>query len=232
MGVPRWKVPSRICPIWPKIAIFAFQPFKTCSKQPNQEKHISRGHSVCANTVGFATFPGFCDLLVQCAKISSLWGGMRPFGGIFFKSVRKGCFRNVWVGGGGGGEMVTLFCAGQDRPVVDSAQVQGGQPSMGLRPRPMGTQRTKTWFTPREVVRRNGEDTTASRWAPDSSGRGTRINSVPENPTSTKTELQIGRCRVQSNARGTTDYSESDSSSLLPPFTRAGTPLRHTSASL
>ena len=47
------------------------------------------------------TFPGFCELLVQCAKISSRWGG----GGVcvyFLKSVRKGCFRNVWVGGGGG----------------------------------------------------------------------------------------------------------------------------------
>ena len=28
-----------------------------------------------------------------------------------------------------------------------------------IRPRPMGTHRTKTWFTPREVVRRIGEDT-------------------------------------------------------------------------
>ena len=28
-----------------------------------------------------------------------------------------------------------------------------------IRPGPMGTQRTKTWFTPREVVRRIGEDT-------------------------------------------------------------------------
>ena len=28
-----------------------------------------------------------------------------------------------------------------------------------IRPRPMGTHRTKTWFTPGEVVRRIGEDT-------------------------------------------------------------------------
>ena len=28
-----------------------------------------------------------------------------------------------------------------------------------IRPRPMGTHRTKTWFPPREVVRRIGEDT-------------------------------------------------------------------------
>ena len=37
--------------------------------------HISRDHSECANTVGFDTFPGFYELLVQCAKISSRWGG-------------------------------------------------------------------------------------------------------------------------------------------------------------
>ena len=36
---------------------------------------ISRGHSLCANTVGFGTFPGFYELLVQCAKISSRWEG-------------------------------------------------------------------------------------------------------------------------------------------------------------
>ena len=37
--------------------------------------HISRGHLVCANTVGFGTFLGFCELLVQCTKISSLFFG-------------------------------------------------------------------------------------------------------------------------------------------------------------
>ena len=35
--------------------------------------HISRGHSVCANMVGFGTFPGFCELLVQ--NFVSLGGG-------------------------------------------------------------------------------------------------------------------------------------------------------------
>ena len=34
-----------------------------------------------------------------------------------------------------------------------------GDPVWVLRPRPMGTHRTKTWFTPGEVVRRIGEDT-------------------------------------------------------------------------
>ena len=34
-----------------------------------------------------------------------------------------------------------------------------GDPVWLLRPRPMGTHRTKTWFTPGEVVRRIGEDT-------------------------------------------------------------------------
>ena len=38
-----------------------------------------------------------------------------------------------------------------------------------------------------------------------------------------QTELQIGQCTRRSNARGTTDYSESESSSLLPPSTRAET---------
>ena len=42
-------------------------------------------------------------------------------------------------------------------------------------------------------------------------------------------ELQSGRCARQGNARGTADYSEFESSSLLPLSTRAGTPLGHTS---
>ena len=37
-----------------------------------------------------------------------------------------------------------------------------------------------------------------------------------------QTELQIGRCTERSNARGTIDYSESESSSLVPPSTRDG----------
>ena len=36
--------------------------------------YISRPHSLCANTVGFGIFPPFCELFVQRAKISSLWG--------------------------------------------------------------------------------------------------------------------------------------------------------------
>ena len=38
-------------------------------------RDISRVHSECANTVGFGTFPGVYELLVQCTKISSLWVG-------------------------------------------------------------------------------------------------------------------------------------------------------------
>ena len=38
-------------------------------------------------------------------------------------------------------------------------EVRVGDPVWVLRPRPIGTQGTKTWFTPREVVRRIGEDT-------------------------------------------------------------------------
>ena len=38
-----------------------------------------------------------------------------------------------------------------------------------------------------------------------------------------QTELQIRQCTRRSSVRGTTDYSESELSSLLPPSTRAGT---------
>ena len=42
---------------------------------------------------------------------------------------------------------------------LDSAKVQGGRPGVGDQTRPMGTHRTKTWFTPGQVVRRICEDT-------------------------------------------------------------------------
>ena len=109
-------------------------------------RNISWGHSVCANTVSFGTFSGFCELLVQCTKILSRGGG----GGgcvYFLKSVRKGRFRNVWVGGGG------------DDHIFE------------------------------------------------------------------QTELHSGRCTRQGNARGTTDYSESKSSSVLPPFQKGRNPI-------
>ena len=88
-----------------------------------------------------ALFLGFVNFWSNAPKCR-LWGG----GGVcvyFLKSVRKGRFRNVWVGGGG-----HIF---------------------------------------------------------------------------EQTELQIGRCTRWSNVRGTTDYSESESPSLLRPATRAGT---------
>ena len=37
--------------------------------------HISRGHSLCANTVGFDLFPGVFELFIRCAKISFPWWG-------------------------------------------------------------------------------------------------------------------------------------------------------------
>ena len=46
------------------------------------------------------------------------------------------------------------------------------------------------------------------------------------------TKLELGRCTGQSTAQGTTDYSDSESSSLLPLSTRAGTPFGHTSPCL
>ena len=69
--------------------------------------HISRPHPLCANFVRFATLFGFfLQLLPQCANMSPRGGG----GGgmcILFEICEKGRFRNVWVGGGGGG--VTFF---------------------------------------------------------------------------------------------------------------------------
>ena len=44
-------------------------------------------------------------------------------------------------------------------PKSTAQKFRVGDPVLGLRPRPMGTHRTKTWFTPGEVVRRIGEDT-------------------------------------------------------------------------
>ena len=44
-------------------------------------------------------------------------------------------------------------------PSSTAQKFRVGDPVWVIRPRPMGTQRTKTWFTPGEVVRRIGEDT-------------------------------------------------------------------------
>ena len=61
--------------------------------------YISRGHSLCANTVGFGTFTGFFELLVQCAKIPSRGGG----GGmcILFEICEKRPFQKCMGRGGG-----------------------------------------------------------------------------------------------------------------------------------
>ena len=70
-----------------------------CRVHPYPRGGISLGiiQSVPTRWV-FGTFPRFSELLVQCAKISSRWGGVCVY---FLKSVRKGRFRNVWVAGGG-----------------------------------------------------------------------------------------------------------------------------------
>ena len=44
-------------------------------------------------------------------------------------------------------------------PSSTAQRFRVGDPVWVIRPRPMGTHRTKTWFTPGEVVRRIGEDT-------------------------------------------------------------------------
>ena len=38
-------------------------------------RNFSRGHSLCANSVGFGIFPGVFELFVRCTKISFPWGG-------------------------------------------------------------------------------------------------------------------------------------------------------------
>ena len=69
----------------------------------HKKQYISRGHSVCANAVGFGIFPGAFELLVRCAKISF---PSRQLCVYFLKSVR---FRNVWVKAGGGGVSGHIF---------------------------------------------------------------------------------------------------------------------------
>ena len=76
-----------------KVEVGEARPYCYC------KKHISRGHSLCANTVAFGTFPGFCEILLQYAKMSSLWGG----GGgmcILFEICEKRPFQKCRVVGG------------------------------------------------------------------------------------------------------------------------------------
>ena len=47
----------------------------------------------------------------------------------------------------------------ESAPSSTAQKFKVGVPVWVIRPRPMGTHRTKTWFTPGEVVRRIGEDT-------------------------------------------------------------------------
>ena len=60
---------------------------------------ISQGHSERANAVGFGTFCGFSKLLVCCANLSSVWGGMC----ILFEICEKMLFQKCMGWGGGGG---------------------------------------------------------------------------------------------------------------------------------
>ena len=70
-------------------------------------------------------------------------------------------------------------------PSSTAQKFRVGDPVWVIRPRPMGTHRTKTWVTHPErwsagLVR----TPTISRWVTDSSGSATRVNSVCGNPTS------------------------------------------------
>ena len=90
----------------------------------------------------------------------------------------------------------------------------------GLRPRPMGTHRTKTWFTPGEVVRRFDEDTYRVKVdpghfgerhgsqprAPEPDIRGTHVSldmppmklvQTTTMPSRTTTQSRRSRCSVQ-----------------------------------
>ena len=58
--------------------------------QTKDRLHISRGHSERANTEQIRNFSGFSHVLVHRGGVCVC----------FSKSVRKGRFRNVWVGGG------------------------------------------------------------------------------------------------------------------------------------
>ena len=79
--------------------------------------NISRDHSLCANAVVFGTFPGFYEVLVQCAKISSCWGGSM---GILFEICEKRPFPKCM--GWGGGKMITFLSKRSCK--VDDAQVK------------------------------------------------------------------------------------------------------------
>ena len=72
----------------------------------------------------------------------------------------------------------------QSAPSSTAQKFRVGDPVWVIRPRPMGTHRTKTWFTPGEVVRRIGEDTYRIKVGHGQSGSATRVNSVCGNPTS------------------------------------------------
>ena len=62
-GVPRAKALKK-----------KFFPFGPVPKG----RHISRGHSLCANAVGFE-IPGVFQLFIRCAKISFPRGGVYTF---------------------------------------------------------------------------------------------------------------------------------------------------------
>ena len=69
-----------------------------CINNNLAQRYISLGHSFYANMEQIHILPGFSQLLVQYTKMSLPWGGVCV---CFSKSMRKGHFRNVWVGGGG-----------------------------------------------------------------------------------------------------------------------------------
>ena len=69
-------------------------------------------------------------------------------------------------------------------PSSTAEKFRVGDPVWVIRARPMGTHRTKTWFTPGEASAGLVRTPTASRSVRDSSGNATRVNSVCGNPTS------------------------------------------------
>ena len=88
---------------------------------PMYGQHISLGHSVPANTEQIHIFPGFSQLLVQCTKMSLLWGGGMC---MLFKICEKRPFQKCMGWGGVGGHSFA-HRAVQGRTHRAQAMVQG-----------------------------------------------------------------------------------------------------------
>ena len=69
-------------------------------------------------------------------------------------------------------------------PKSTAQKFRVGDPVWVLRPQPVGTHCTKTWFTPKTVMDGIGEDTYRITVGPGSSGSDMKVNCVPVSLTS------------------------------------------------